>query len=173
LTGPCRGFSVLEVVIVVVIIGVLGVLATLKMGSVVSTSRASSLTGDLHVLQNAVEMYIAEHNGLGPADNPDGTTETDWTIVVARLLRMTREDGGRSHTAYLGPYVKEWPANPWNGMQELRLDGPPAGAGVAGWRYDTLTRIIEPDHAPNAVATPDFAVSSIKAAIVADVEDGK
>jgi prepilin-type N-terminal cleavage/methylation domain-containing protein len=167
------GFSFVEMVIVVVIVGLLGALAVLRIGSLITTSRKSALAGDLQVLQKAVEMYIAEHNGLGPADNDDGSTETDWEVVVARLVRMTREDGGRSHTSSLGPYIKEWPTNPWNGRQLLRLDGPPAGADLAGWRYDTLTRIIEADNGPGSVIAPDMAVSSIRAAIAADVEDGK
>ena len=44
-----------------------------------------------------------------------------------------------------GPYLRDIPANPFNGRRRIRIDGALAGANTHGWRFDSTTRVIEPD----------------------------
>lgn len=46
------------------------------------------------------------------------------------------------------PAIRRMPVNPFNGLNTVRIDGEPAGAGKAGWRFDTKTIRFQADNDP-------------------------
>jgi prepilin-type N-terminal cleavage/methylation domain-containing protein len=143
-------FSLLELVIVLVIMGVVAAIAIPRMSSSAENAKAGSLRADLDQLQRSIELYAAEHGDRGPEMNSDGSVVANPRAIATRLMRPTNEAGTPAAAAPLGPYLRLWPRNPYNGRYTIRLDGPPAGANVAGWRFDSASRTIEADHSVGA-----------------------
>lgn len=140
-------FSMIELVIVIVIIGVVAAIAIPRMGSAAETARANALTGSLSVLNKAAEMYMAEHDGRTPAHNAEGAVDPSIADFVRRLLGRTRADGTVDPNGPFGPYLRAMPVNPYNRRIAVRIDGVAAGAGLAGWRFDSARGEFAPDDA--------------------------
>lgn len=51
-----------------------------------------------------------------------------------------------SKTGRYGSYVKRIPVNPFNNLSTVRFDGERAGAGIAGWRFDTQSGLFQADN---------------------------
>ena len=141
--GPSRsGFSLIELVIVVVIIGIISAIAIPRMSSSAENAARNAVISDQAALQRALDLYEVEHEGVmvhvGAA-----TTKT----IYFRLLKTSDLDGTVNETTGIyGPYINEIPANKINGLVSVRKDGAAAGANTDGWRYDSTTGRIEPDH---------------------------
>jgi prepilin-type N-terminal cleavage/methylation domain-containing protein len=145
----CSGaFTLLELVLVLVIMGILAALAVPRMSRAVDTAREQTLCGNIDQLRRAVELYAAEHADRGPEIEPNGSVTGTAKNVPIRLMRPTDALGNVAADAPLGPYLRCWPVNPYNGRYLMRIDGPAAGSGVAGWRLNSATRNVEADHAP-------------------------
>lgn len=145
--GGCsaRAFSLVELVIVVVIIAVIAAIAIPRMSSASSGARDAALAENQRIFQSAIDQFAAEHGGLAPGDNGAGGTVTPL-VLAARLLRPTDDGGAMGGDGYLGPYLREVPVNPYNDKSTVRIDGAAAGAGTAGWRYDSARAAVEADH---------------------------
>lgn len=131
----------IELVIVVMIIGVISAIAIPRLSSASENSRIAAVKASMKVLDTAVEMYAAEHDGLLPCQDASRATDA-W--FGKRLRTKTSADGNSSPAVY-GPYLRDLPANPYTGLKTVRIDGPAAGTGAAGWRFDTATRRIQAD----------------------------
>lgn len=141
-----RGFSLIELVIVVVIIGIIGAIAIPRMSSSAENAARNAVIGDQAVLQRALDLYEVEHEGVmvhvGAA-----TLKT----VYLRLIKTSDLDGTVNEgSGIYGPYLNGIPANKLNGLATIRRDGAAAGANTHGWRYDSGTGRIEPDHLAGA-----------------------
>jgi len=134
-------FSLIELVIVVVIIGIIGTIAIPRMSSSAENAAANAVIADRATLQRAIDLYEIEHQGVmihvGAA-----TTNTYYL----RLLKKTDLDGTVNDAGIYGPYINTIPTNLHNGLPTVRIDGAPAGANTHGWRYDSTSGTIEPDH---------------------------
>src|SRR4030042_3874625 len=84
-------------------------------------AKVSELVDGLGQMRAQLDLYRARHGDCFPSTNSFTIFETAMT---------TSEEG-------YDPYVKKIPANPFNGLKTVRFDGEPAGAGKAGWRFDT------------------------------------
>jgi prepilin-type N-terminal cleavage/methylation domain-containing protein len=142
-TSPFRaGFSLVELVIVVVIIGIIGAIAVPRMSSSAENAAITAVIADQSTLQRALDLYEVEHYGV-MAHVGAGTIKTFYF----RLLKHSDLDGTvNDATGIYGPYINGIPANKLNGLATIRHDGAAAGANTHGWRYDTTTGQIEPDH---------------------------
>jgi len=138
-----RAFSLVELVIVVVIIAIIGAIAVPRMSSSAENAASNAVIGDLSSLQKAIDLYETEHIGQLPGDGV-----ADARGIYFRLLGKTTIDGTPNDNAIYGPYISAIPANKINGKAAIRIDGAPAGADTHGWRYDSVSGTIEPDHAP-------------------------
>ncbi|MHC4572821.1 MAG: hypothetical protein ACYS76_01600 [Planctomycetota bacterium] len=77
-----------------------------------------------------LDLYRVQHGDcLPPTDS-----------LAAFELAMTRQ------AAALGLYIEKIPINPFNNLSTVRFDGEPAGAGKAGWRFDTNTGVFQADN---------------------------
>ena len=142
--GARRGFTMLELVIVVAIIAVIAAIAIPRMSSAAAGSRASALKADLRLVQGAIEMYIAEHGGLHPAQQGDGSVDPDGAAFVDRLVKQT-DCFGSIGAGVFGPYLRTFPPNTFSGLRTVRVDGAAAGTGAAGWRFDSATQVFAAD----------------------------
>lgn len=150
-TARCRraaqrpAFSLVELAMVVATIAMIAAVAVPRMSSAAERSRDAALVASTDVLQRALDMYSVEHYDLTAA-HLDGVKDTDGTKFVQRLLRPTDEGGNvGGGGAVFGPYLRTMPRNTMNNLATVRVDGPAAGLGTHGWRYDSNANVIEPD----------------------------
>ncbi len=144
-----RGFSLVEMVMVTATIGIIMMIAVPRMTRAADDAQASAIVANIRVLQNAIDMYAAEHNNLNPAQDADKSVSTNGARFAARLMQHTDEVG--SAGGLYGPYLLRVPRNPGNGRTTIRIDGAAAGADLAGWRFNSTTGRIYPDHLSEAV----------------------
>lgn len=131
----------IELAIVVVIMGIIAAIALPRLSSASENAARNAVTHDRSVIQRAIDLYTLEHLGTLPhAGAPS------QEVFVLRLLARSDEDGNILEHGYLGPYLSTVPINRINGLATIRRDGAAAGANTHGWRYDTTTGHIEPDH---------------------------
>jgi prepilin-type N-terminal cleavage/methylation domain-containing protein len=145
-----RGFSLVEMVMVMLTMGIIAMIAVPRLSRAATDAQASAMVANIRVLQGAIEVYAAEHTNRDPSRNADGSVSTDGARFAARLLNATNEQG--SLGGLFGPYVLRIPRNPGNELNTIRIDGVAAGAGLAGWRFDSARHRIRPDHMDEATA---------------------
>ena len=127
-----QGFSLLELVIVVVIIGIIAAVAIPRMSRGTAGAADSSLSSNLAVMRNAIDLYATEHGGALPGA----------TTAASQLTLYTNSSGATSATKtseYLyGPYIRQIPPLPVgakkgeNGVAAANADG-------IGWIYNSAT----------------------------------
>jgi prepilin-type N-terminal cleavage/methylation domain-containing protein len=130
-----NGFSLIELVIVVVIIGIIAAIAIPRLSRGAAGASDSSLSGNLAVLRNAIDLYAAEHNGTYPLAATFDDQMTKFTDASGTASAT------KTSTAIYGPYLRKVP------VQSI---GPKKGSnGVAaadatgiGWLYVEGTGVI-------------------------------
>jgi len=138
-------FSLIELVIVVVIIAIIAGIAVPRMSSAADNAAKNAVVGSQNTLQKAVDLYTIEHEGILPH-----VGAADAKTFYFRLLRNSDLDGTINASGIYGPYLNGFPPNPLNGLNTIRRGGAAAGANTHGWRYDTTSGQIEPDHTSGA-----------------------
>jgi len=130
-----RAFSLIELVIVVVIIGIIAAIAIPRMSRGATGAADSSLTANLAVLRNAIDLFQTEHNGTYPAV---GT-------ITAQLTTYSDDTGTANATKtnifVYGPYLRAVPPLPVGAKKGSSGIAAADGAGV-GWIYDATTGAI-------------------------------
>ncbi|MBX2852739.1 MAG: prepilin-type N-terminal cleavage/methylation domain-containing protein [Phycisphaeraceae bacterium] len=103
ITREPRGFSLIELIIVVVIIGIIGAIAIPRLSRGADGANSSKLKQDLEVLNKALDLYAAEHDGAYPT----------IAEVAQQLTQYTDADGNVSATPtathIYGPYLRAIP----------------------------------------------------------------
>lgn len=134
-----RAFSLIELVIVIVIIGIIGAIAIPRMSRGAAGAADSSLTANLAVLRNAIDLYHTEHGSTFP-------TGADYE---AQLLGYTDEFGAtsasRTNTHVFGPYLRGIPPLPVGtnkGKTTFVVGGLPGSDPSGGWHYDPATGVV-------------------------------
>ncbi|MDF1809354.1 MAG: prepilin-type N-terminal cleavage/methylation domain-containing protein [Phycisphaerales bacterium] len=140
-----KAFSLVELVIVVVIIGIISAIAIPRMSSSADNAAKNAVIGDQSAIQRALDLYEVEHEGV-MAHVGAGTIKT----LYLRLLQKTDLDGTLNDSGIYGPYINGLPENKINGLATWRRGAAAAGANTHGWRYDTNTGQIQPDHLSGA-----------------------
>lgn len=143
--SSARAFSLIELVIVVVIIGIIGAIAIPRMSSSAENAAKNAVIADASTLQRAIDMYATEHGGTLPHVGAGSAKE-----FYQRLYKKTDALGNVTTSGIFGPYINGIPANQINGLNAIRQGGAAAGANTHGWRYDTVSGTIEPDHLSGA-----------------------
>ncbi len=121
-----RAFSLVELVIVLVIIGIIAAIVVPRFSSATGAAQAKSLTAALRIVNDAMELYKADHTYY-PGLKPDGTMHPTGMFVNELLVPI---DGS---TPYLwGP---AFPTNPYNNFDTASRDlvDPVSDPGPFGW----------------------------------------
>ena len=121
--------SYVEVVIMAVALGVAAKAIGPRIMQARAETKISALIEGLEAMRANLDLYRAKHgHRLPPVDSFESFEAA-----------MTTKAGQH------GPYIKKMPTNPFNKLKTVRFDGEPAGAGRAGWRFDTKTGLFQAD----------------------------
>jgi general secretion pathway protein G len=154
-----HGFTLVEILIVVVILSILAMIAVPRFMQASTDARESSLKSDLQTIRAQLDVYRVQHGER----YPQAIVGNDSTLVIAQLTSST-DSGGNTQpktsskhltpvddgvltpiNAYtLGPYLKQFPANPFvSGSAassiEFGTQDPAPGDGTTGWYLNTQT----------------------------------
>ena len=124
------GFSMLELVIVIVILGIIAAIAIPRMSRGSEGAADAALTANLAVLRNAIDLFVAEHDGVFPA-------AADCSNALSQYSNKAGDDFVTTRDAnhIYGPYVRQVPPLPVGAAKGNTGIADAAGAGV-GWIYD-------------------------------------
>jgi general secretion pathway protein G len=129
------GFSLVELVMVVMIIAVVGAIAIPRLSRGSEGAAKSALRASLHAMNQALDLYAAEHYGAFPSAGG----------IADQLTKFTDDAGGTSPTFsgthQFGPYLRTIPPvpiGPRKGKTVIATsDGP-----TVGWIYDPVNGVI-------------------------------
>lgn len=146
----CQGFTLVEVMIVVVVMSILAMIVLPRYSSASDEARESGLCTDLHALTSQIHLYRVEHGGRGPHINASGVAEVSSANFIQRLTSKTDATGKVTAEGKYGPYLLEWPTNPFSGDGVSRtikfgVADPAPRDGTTGWYYNTETCAISPN----------------------------
>ena len=123
-----RAFSLVELVIVIVIIGIIAAIAVPRFSSATTNANAKQAQASAVILQNALDLFVAEHS--------PGALAATGAGIVTQLTTGSKADG-TAGTIY-GPYVRTMPANLTIGetADGLAVGGVcDAGDAPCGWDF--------------------------------------
>lgn len=126
-----RAFSMIELVIVVVIIGIIAAIAVPRMSRGAEGAKDSTLTANLTVLRNAIDLYQTEH-GAWPTAAKINAQLTQYTDATGDPVAT------KDATHVYGPYVREIPPLPVGAAKGGTTIAAAPAAGV-GWIYVEAT----------------------------------
>ncbi len=132
-----RGFSLLELVIVVVILGIIAAIAIPRMSRGSKGAADSALNGDLAAMRNAVELFIAEHDGVVPAAADIEKALTQYSDRAGTSFQATKDT-----THIYGPYLRKIPPIPVGTRKGGTTIAVADAAGV-GWIYTAADGAID------------------------------
>lgn len=135
---------------VLMTIGIVAAIAIPRVSAASERARVSALIGDLAAFQRAIDLYAAEHAERWPCHLPNRVVSPVGLAFARRLIERTDETGALNPSGLFGPYLRAIPVNSINRLATVRIDGATPGAGTHGWRFDSASGRILPDHARTA-----------------------
>ena len=140
-TAIRQGFSLIEVIMVVVILAAIAAIAIPRLSRGSQGSMDAALARDIQVLQKAIDLYAAEHNGAFPSGAMIGNQLTMYTDSAGATA------ASRSPAYTFGPYLRKVPPVPSGPNRGSSNIATTAGVGV-GWLYDPTEGTITPNTTP-------------------------
>ena len=101
----------IEVLIVVVFFAILAMIVVPKVLDASDDARESALLTDIQTIRRQIMLYTLEHNGRGPHLNRRGRKR--YNQLIRRMTERTDIDGRFNENGTYGPYLYEWPSNPF------------------------------------------------------------
>jgi len=138
---PKAAFSLVELVVVIVIIGIIAAMAIPRISRGSAGAGDSTLRGNLAIIRNAINLYMAEHNNNLPTQAKFVEQLTTYTDINGNISAV------RDAAHPFGPYLLAIPpcpvgnqANP-TAIAFDTTEGPiPAPTtDVGGWIYNVNT----------------------------------
>lgn len=137
-----RGFTLVELLIVITMLAILATIVMKHVAFALDDARQATGDTDHAALQRIVSLYVVQHDGRGP--HLDGTGLPDYSQTATRLTSRTDRQGRIAPDGPLGPYLRQWPANPMCDSGQTQsiefgtATNPPL-SGKTGWYYNTDT----------------------------------
>jgi prepilin-type N-terminal cleavage/methylation domain-containing protein len=133
-----KAFSIVELMIVAAVIGILAALSIPYLHNHAAEAKEAATKDNLRVLRDAIQSYAVHHGDTAPG-YPGANRGAQPTEDCFRL-QLTIEEN----------YFRRIPANPFNGMDTMRIIGndvvfPAQGTGDYGWIYQPATGNIRLD----------------------------
>lgn len=142
-----RAFSLIEVVMVVVILAMIAAVAIPRLSRGSQGAAEKTMARDVQVLQKAIDLYAADHEGAFP----------NSAMIADQLTLYTDTKGAMSKSKTppynLGPYVRSVPAVPAGPNKGSRNISTAPGIGV-GWIYDPAEGTITANEQPVPATAP-------------------
>jgi general secretion pathway protein G len=105
LSGPSKGFTLVEVMVVLMIITLMGAIAVPTLLSRVENARVDRVRADFNTMESALKLYRL--------DNFSYPTEQDGLEALVSEPSTAR--------AWRGPYLDEVPTDPWGTEYQYRF----------------------------------------------------
>jgi len=108
-------------------------------------AKEPALATDIQSIRRQVELYTFQHDGRGPQHNNKG--KFNKADFVKRLTERTDVDGKLNASGLCGPYLMEWPTNPFcapavaTSIQFGTGTSPPR-KGEHGWYVNKTTCLV-------------------------------
>ena len=122
--------SYVNIFIVVMVIGGAAKFIRPRFSAASTETKVSKLIEALEEMRAHIDLYRVRHNGSAIPCR----SGADFEAAVTTASRSYR------------PYIRSVPSNPFNDLNTVRFDGEPAGAGIAGWRFDSQAGIFQADN---------------------------
>ena len=123
-----NAMTIPEVFIVVLIMALIAAVSAPKFSQAKASNDLSRLIKNLEMIRQQIKLYQVQHEGLLPGQQKEGEEITEEEFVKA----LTQSDG------VYGPYLKEIPANPFNGLNTVRIGSVTLGSAAgAGWFFNS------------------------------------
>ena len=150
-------FTLVEVLIVVMLLGILAMIILPYVTEASGDAREAALATDLATARKQILLYKAQHNDRSPAMNASGSLDT--ANFVARMTGRTTPDGKLDAGGSCGPYMTEWPANPYCDDAIAReilfaQDENAPRNGKTGWYYSLSSGQFYANHLRQLEAAP-------------------
>lgn len=134
-----RAFSLVELLIVVMLLAIMAMIVMPKFSSSANDTRQAALATDHSNAVRQIELYQHQHGGRYPEIKETGSRDTG--NFINRMIGRTTFAGKLDPSGPFGPYLMEWPANPFLGNDEAAAEikfgaTPPAPRDDStGWYY--------------------------------------
>ena len=158
-----RGFTLIEMLIVVIVLGILAMIIIPQITVSTDEAKLNTLTTNLNILRNAVELYYHQHDSKYPGStkhqngNPVADDPQCIAGFVPQLTLYSDVDGEtadvKGGSAIYGPYIKgtSLPVNPFNNKNDITCDFDEAYITVRssvgqdfGWKFYPVTGVLIP-----------------------------
>ena len=132
------GFTLVEVLIVVVIMAVLAAVVIPQFSSSTDDAKRSTAEFNLSTIRSIVQTYKGQHGGANPSH--DNTAKS-----LPGLISKTLANGTVDAAGPYGPYLLEFPENPYTGKKDVALTtkttlaSSDVTSGGGGWLYNATT----------------------------------
>jgi len=137
-----KAFTLVELLIVATIVGIMAMIVIPKYASSADDTREKALATDYGCAARQIELYKHQHKGRLPHTKADGNDDT--ANFIARMTGKTDIDGTLNAGGKFGPYLMEWPSNPFlpganTAKVKFGANAPASRDGSTGWYYATST----------------------------------
>ncbi|MFA6133271.1 MAG: hypothetical protein WC869_04555 [Phycisphaerae bacterium] len=148
-------YTAVEILLIVLLFLLVGIIVTPGAVSAYDSLRNDRLQKDLQYLRTQIEQYRTDHGGMGPHLNENG--EVDVENMVARMTRATFSSGRLSRYGACGPYIPEWPSNPFcksvvSQAIKFGTTSRPPRDDSSGWYYNIDTCMVSPNSTKGSLA---------------------
>jgi len=139
-------YTLVEVLIVVMLLSIVAMAVIPEFVGASEDAREAAVLTDLATCRRQIQLYALHHGGRAPHVDEFGSKDTD--SFVARLTQRTDPDGKLNSSGVCGPYMLEWPVNPYcdsdaTGRQiTFAKSALPPLDGTSGWYYSTKTGLL-------------------------------
>lgn len=135
-----RGVTFVELVVVFVVLAVVASVIVPQFSQAATESKVSHICEILQEVRSYITIYKAQHDGLLPSEASCGFENAMCGVTDAAGNLAVAGSG----VQILGPYMERMPANPYNGLNTVDIDGE-IGDGSHGWHFDRKSGLFKAD----------------------------